>query len=81
MLPFVPFTHDEQMAIATEALYSVGGAFVADMGVDHVAQAAGSALSRYVPSEGARSLYRAASAVLLDMDSLDDVDGEDMYSL
>ncbi|KZV65933.1 P-loop containing nucleoside triphosphate hydrolase protein [Peniophora sp. CONT] len=79
VLPFVPFTHDEQMALATEALYSVGGASVADMDVDRVAQAARSALSRYVHSEGARSLYRAASAVLLDMDPLGDDDGEDMY--
>lgn len=67
------------MAIATEALYSVGGSFVTDLDVDRVAQAARSALSRYVPSEGARSLYRAASAVLLEMDPLDDADGENMY--
>lgn len=67
------------MALATEALYSVGGASVADMDADRVAQAARSALTRYVHSEGARSLYRAASAVLLDMDPLGDDDGEDMY--
>ncbi|KAI0034039.1 P-loop containing nucleoside triphosphate hydrolase protein [Vararia minispora EC-137] len=67
ILPFVPFTEDEQMAIATEALYSLGGEPVTGMSVPAVEDIARTALERYIPAEGARSIYRAVSALLLDV--------------
>lgn len=60
------------MAIATEALYSLGGALAASLSAEVVEHAARAAIGRYVPTEGARSLYRAISALLLDIsDSLE----------
>ncbi|KAI0313123.1 P-loop containing nucleoside triphosphate hydrolase protein [Amylostereum chailletii] len=67
VLPFVPFSTDEKMAIAAEALFSLGGALAAGLSPDAVERAAQAALDRYVPPEGARSLYRAVSGLLLDI--------------
>ena len=55
------------MAIATEALFSLGGSLAAKLAPDAVEHTALSALKRYIPAEGARSLYRAISGLLLDI--------------
>ncbi|PCH37687.1 nucleoside triphosphate hydrolase protein [Wolfiporia cocos MD-104 SS10] len=67
VLPFVPFSADEKMAIAAEALYSLlpedTAHTIPPATVDMVVR---NSLSAYQPAEGARSLYRAVSTLLLD---------------
>lgn len=67
VLPFLPFTDDEKMAIAAEAFYSLGGETVASLPVDVVESSVRTALPQYLPAEGARSLHRAISGLLLEM--------------
>jgi hypothetical protein len=70
MLPFVPFTKAELMAIATEAFYSLGGErayLVSSNVVEHVSRRA---VECYIPEEGARSLHRAVSSLLTDIPAL-----------
>ncbi|OBZ69316.1 hypothetical protein A0H81_10962 [Grifola frondosa] len=66
VLPFVPFTVDEQMAIAAEAFSSLAGEFAKDMPPATIEMIVRTSLSSYIPAEGARSLYRAVSTQLLD---------------
>ncbi|KAI0062355.1 P-loop containing nucleoside triphosphate hydrolase protein [Artomyces pyxidatus] len=67
VLPFIPFSDDEKMAIATEALYSLGGDMTASLSLEVVEKTVHSALAHYIPAEGARSLHRAISGLLLDI--------------
>lgn len=66
MLPFVPFTPDEKLAIATEALFALteDARTIPSATVEKLVR---DSLQSYVPAEGARSLYRAVSTLLLDM--------------
>jgi hypothetical protein len=66
VLPFVPFTRDECTAIAAEALFALGGDLVRDMDSVAVRSIAERAQVGYIPAEGARSLYRATSTLLMD---------------
>ncbi len=59
------------MAIATEAFYTLGGDqsyFVSPNVVERVSRKA--IIERYIPEEGARSLYRAVSSSLMDIPEL-----------
>lgn len=67
ILPFVPFTTEEKMAIATQALFSLGGDMTRSMSSRAVESLASKALDGYFPPEGARSLYRSVSTQLLDV--------------
>lgn len=66
MLPFVPFITDEKMAIAAEALYTLAGEDARTLPAATVEKLVQNAVRDYIPTEGARSLYRAVSAHLLD---------------
>lgn len=66
VLPFVPFSTDEKMAIATEALFSLAGEDGKTLPPATVEMIVRNSLSAYLPAEGARSLYRAVSTQLLD---------------
>ncbi|EIW84788.1 P-loop containing nucleoside triphosphate hydrolase protein [Coniophora puteana RWD-64-598 SS2] len=66
-LPFVPFSLDERRAIAAEAVYALAGEdAVKEMTAQDVEDLVAKAIPSYIPSEGARSLYRAVSSQLLD---------------
>lgn len=66
VLPFVPFSQDEKMAITAEALYSLAGEEVRSLSPHDVESMVARALPNYLPAEGARSLYRAVSNQLVD---------------
>lgn len=66
VLPFVPFVDDEKMAVAAEAVYSLAGDAAATLPPATVDMVVRKSLSAYLPAEGARSLYRAVSTLLLD---------------
>lgn len=66
VLPFVPFTNEEKMAIATEALFSLAEDAEQSLPPATVEKLVQNALRNYLPVEGARSLYRAVSTELLD---------------
>ncbi|TCD68469.1 hypothetical protein EIP91_010755 [Steccherinum ochraceum] len=68
VLPFVPFSVEEKMAIAAEALHSLtaGSEEGTDLPAATVEKLVKDSLQGYVPAEGARSLYRAVSTLLLD---------------
>ncbi|KAL6300184.1 P-loop containing nucleoside triphosphate hydrolase protein [Sparassis latifolia] len=66
VLPFIPFTTDEKMAIAAEALYSLAGESARSIPPVTVEMIVRNSLSTYIPTEGARSLHRAISTLLLD---------------
>ncbi|KAI0374638.1 hypothetical protein BV20DRAFT_1048686 [Pilatotrama ljubarskyi] len=66
VLPFVAFTTDEKLAIAAEALYALAGEAVRTMPPATRDLIVRTSLNSYIPSEGARSLYRAVSSQLLD---------------
>ncbi|KAH9900848.1 P-loop containing nucleoside triphosphate hydrolase protein [Cubamyces lactineus] len=66
VLPFVAFTADEKMAIAAEALFALAGEAVTTMPPATRDLIVRTSLNSYIPSEGARSLYRAVSTQLLD---------------
>ncbi|KIM79757.1 hypothetical protein PILCRDRAFT_98157 [Piloderma croceum F 1598] len=61
VLPFVPFSRDENMAITAETLYSLGGDQVETMSPQDIESLISRALKSYLAVEGARSLYRAVS--------------------
>ena len=65
VLPFVPFSHDEKMAITAEALYTIAGEQVRAMSPQDVQSLIVRALPSYLPAEGARSLYRAVSSQIV----------------
>ncbi|KAK7038237.1 C3H1-type domain-containing protein [Favolaschia claudopus] len=67
VLPFVPFTPDEQTAICAEAFHALAGDLIAQLPPERLNALIESALLGYVPSEGARSLYRAVSNQLADL--------------
>ncbi|KLO14915.1 P-loop containing nucleoside triphosphate hydrolase protein [Schizopora paradoxa] len=66
VLPFVPFSSEEKMAIASEALLSLGGDFAQEMSSDEFERFVARSVSDYVPTEGARSLYRSISNHLME---------------
>ncbi|KAI0705922.1 P-loop containing nucleoside triphosphate hydrolase protein [Cytidiella melzeri] len=66
VLPFVPFTADEKLAIATEALFTVAEDAATRLPAATVEKLVRDSLQAYVPAEGARSLYRAVSTQLLE---------------
>ncbi|KDQ33054.1 hypothetical protein PLEOSDRAFT_1060740 [Pleurotus ostreatus PC15] len=66
VLPFVTFTMDEKMAIASEALHTLAGDLLKTISDDSLNMIIREGVGRYIPSEGARSLYRAVSEMLLD---------------
>lgn len=65
VLPFVPFTTEERMAIASEALFALAED-ARTIPAATVEKLVKDSLQSYVPAEGARSLYRAVSTLLLD---------------
>ncbi|KAJ7286471.1 P-loop containing nucleoside triphosphate hydrolase protein [Mycena rebaudengoi] len=67
VLPFVPFTSSEQMAICAEAVHVLAGQMMSAFSPDTMDSIIRRSLLGYVPSEGARSLYRAVSNQLLDL--------------
>ena len=67
VLPFVPFTEIELMAIATEVFYSLANERALSVSSDIVERIARSAIESYIPEEGARSLHRAISYLLTDV--------------
>ena len=62
----MPFTEEEKLAIAAEALFSLADASVETLPSATVEKLTQNAVDAYVPEEGARSLYRAVSTELLD---------------
>ncbi|KAF8136672.1 P-loop containing nucleoside triphosphate hydrolase protein [Boletus edulis] len=66
VLPFVPFTLDEKKAIAAETVYSLAGTASKTLSPQDVESLVIKALPSYHPSEGARSLHRAISNILVD---------------
>ncbi|KZT02344.1 P-loop containing nucleoside triphosphate hydrolase protein [Laetiporus sulphureus 93-53] len=66
VLPFVPFTADEKMAIASEALQSLTVENEQVLPPATVEMIVRKSLETHLPAEGARSLYRAVSTLLLD---------------
>ncbi|KIJ16854.1 hypothetical protein PAXINDRAFT_75169, partial [Paxillus involutus ATCC 200175] len=69
VLPFVPFTLDERKAIAAEAVYALAGEAARVMSPPDVESLVTKALPSYYPGEGARSLHRAVSNLLVDATS------------
>ncbi|KAG1890803.1 P-loop containing nucleoside triphosphate hydrolase protein [Suillus subluteus] len=67
VLPFIPFTVEEKMAIAAEAVYSLTGDGAKTLSPQDVEAIVMKVLPSYVPSEGARSLHRAVSNQLVDL--------------
>lgn len=60
VLPFIPFTIEEKLAIAAEALHSLasGETELPPATIDMIVQ---NSLSTYIAAEGARSIYRAVN--------------------
>ncbi len=67
VLPFVPFTEAELMAIATEAFYFLGGERSLSVSPDVVERISRRAIESYIAEEGARSLHRVISYLLTDI--------------
>jgi ATP-dependent Clp protease ATP-binding subunit ClpA len=67
VLPFVPFTTEEKMAIAAEAVYSLAGNATKNLSPQDVEAIVMKVVPSYFPSEGARSLHRAVSNQLVDL--------------
>lgn len=67
ILPFVPFTEAELIAIATESFYSLGGEQTYFVSPNIVERISRKAIECYIPEEGARSLHRAISSLLMDI--------------
>ena len=66
-LPFVPFTPEERLAIASEAILSLGGEEASALDPDAFEKLAMKAVDEYVETDGARSLYRSVSTHLMEM--------------
>ena len=67
VLPFVPFTDEEKLAIASEAILALGDERASELAPDEFEQLAGQCVAEYVHSEGARSLYRSVSTHLMEL--------------
>ncbi|KAG1723690.1 hypothetical protein EDB19DRAFT_347124 [Suillus lakei] len=67
VLPFIPFTVEEKMAIAAEAVYSLTSNAAKTLSPQDVEEIVMKVLPSYIPSEGARSLHRAVSNQLVDL--------------
>ena len=67
VLPFVPFTHEEKLAIASEAILSLGGEATSELAPEDFERLALQCISEYIESDGARSLYRSVSTHLMEM--------------
>ena len=65
VLPFIPFTTNEKMAIAMEALYSLPGGMGKNISGQDAVALTRKALKIYHPAEGARSLYRAIASQMV----------------
>ncbi|KAH8117111.1 hypothetical protein DFH11DRAFT_1579357 [Phellopilus nigrolimitatus] len=66
VLPFVPFTPEERLAIASEAIIALGGEMAAEFTTDDFERIAARCVSEYVSTDGARSLYRNVSTHLME---------------
>ena len=66
VLPFVPFTPEEKLAVASEAILSLGGEDAAELTPEDFERLAFQCVSEYIESDGARSLYRSVSTHLMD---------------
>lgn len=66
VLPFVPFTIEELLAVASQALFLQGAEHARSMSPETIDKLVTNAVAAYIPSEGGRSLYRAVSSLLLD---------------
>ena len=58
------------MAIATETFYSLGGEQTYFVSPNVVERLSRKAIKCYIPEEGARSLHRAVSSLLVDIPEL-----------
>ena len=67
VLPFVPFTPEERLAIASEAILSLGGEEASALDPEAFEKLAMKAVDGYVETDGARSLYRNVSTHLMEM--------------
>ena len=67
VLPFVPFTPEERLAIASEAVLSLGGEEASALDPEAFEKLAMKAVDGYVETDGARSLYRNVSTHLMEM--------------
>ncbi|KAF8921812.1 P-loop containing nucleoside triphosphate hydrolase protein [Mucidula mucida] len=66
ILPFVPFTLEETRVIASEALQSISTDLTSGISKAALNTVIEGALREFIPAEGARSLYRAVSNLLVD---------------
>ena len=66
VLPFVPFTHEEKLAIASEAIIALGGESASELGPEEFERLATQCIDEYVETDGARSLYRSVSTHLME---------------
>ena len=66
VLPFVPFTSEEKLAIAAEAILALGGEEASELGTEDFERLALQCVSEYIESDGARSLYRSVSTHLME---------------
>lgn len=67
ILPFVPFTTEEKRALASEFLQeSAAEELVQGLSKEQREHVVEQSLKDFVPAEGARSLYRAVSNLLID---------------
>ena len=67
VLPFVPFTEEEKLAIASEAILALGDERASEFSAEEFERLAGQCVAEYVKSEGARSLYRSVSTHLMEL--------------
>ena len=58
------------MAIATEVFYTLGGESASLTSSDNIERVSRQAIESYIPEEGARSLHRAVSSLLVDIPEL-----------
>ncbi|KAF9010302.1 P-loop containing nucleoside triphosphate hydrolase protein [Hymenopellis radicata] len=66
ILPFVPFTLEETRVIASEALQSISTDITSGISKAALNAVIEDALREFIPAEGARSLHRAVSNLLVD---------------
>ncbi|KIY62569.1 P-loop containing nucleoside triphosphate hydrolase protein [Cylindrobasidium torrendii FP15055 ss-10] len=66
ILPFVPFTMEEKRALASEALSGISSDITAELGREAMQGVVDGALEEFIPEEGARSIYRAVSSLVVD---------------
>ncbi|KAL5489991.1 hypothetical protein ACEPAI_4824 [Sanghuangporus weigelae] len=66
VLPFVPFTPEEKLAIASEAIIALGGEGASELTPEDFERLALRCVSEYIESDGARSLYRSVSTHLME---------------